>query len=165
MFKSTVRHCLMLQLAASLQSWDSPDGDHKPPCFFGTRHRVLRVPATTASQDAAATVFTVYSATLLITLIFSISDSSDTFCSACVFVPFAVEVGHDSCLSVLPSLKLLIIIQATKLQQPFWRATSLNVKTFLSLCCSSQSGSWREGAAIILFSTALFLLQQLCPSC
>jgi len=83
--------------------------------FFGTRHRVFRVPATTTSQDAAATVFMVYSDTLLITLVFSISDSSDTFCSACVFVPFAVEVGHDSCLSVLPSFRLVIIVEATQL--------------------------------------------------
>jgi len=81
---------------------------------------------------------------------------------ACSFL-YAVEVGHDSCLSVLPSLKLLIIIQATKPQQSFWRATSLNVKTFLSLSGSSQTGSWGWEATIILFTTASLFLQQLCP--
>jgi hypothetical protein len=92
---------------------DCPHGGYKPPCFFGTRRHVFRVPVTTALQDAPATVCMVQGYTPHYS-VFSISVSYDSVFSAYVFVPLAVEVGHDSCSSDIPSLRLVIIIQATQ---------------------------------------------------
>ena len=145
---------VFFQLAASLQFWNSPDGEHKPPCFFGTRRHVFRVPVTTVSQDASVIVFMVQYYT---------SDYSDLFhirlfwhfLQSLSVRPFHGWSGPRQ-LPLSPSqLEACDHNWSHSVVAAVLKGNLSVVKTFVSLCDSSQSSSWGRGEAIVLFITEL----------